>query len=161
MSKDSTLSLSLLGAKHLLLFFFLLLLLLTQAVICEEASSDDSVKQPLTPEEEGKAKAKAKAAFTELTDATFKDFLKSNEYCVILFYEDWCPNCKDFMPVFEEVAKSVGDKVPVARIQLSENRATAVDEGIKSFPNLRIYMYIQSFQPFLLSRNQFIHFSSS
>lgn len=142
----STLLLSLLSAG----------LLLAQAVMCEEAATDDTVKQALAPEEEsGKEEGKAEAMYTELTDATFKDFLKSNEYCAVLFYEDWCPNCKDFMPVFEEVAKSVGERVPVGRIQISENRVTAAEEGIKSFPSLRIYLYTHK-NPFIIS---FISFS--
>lgn len=107
-------------------------LFLAQPAACEEEIKE-AAKDVATNREE-------KPFITELVDATFDNFLESNEYCLVLFYEPWCSNCMEFMPVFEEVAKSVKGTVSVGRIQISNNRETAAEHEIDSFPNLRIYM---------------------
>lgn len=107
-------------------------LFLAQPAACEEEIKE-TAKDVATNREE-------KPFITELVGATFDNFLESNEYCLVLFYEPWCSNCMEFMPVFEEVAKSVKGTVSVGRIQISSNRETAAEHEIDSFPNLRIYM---------------------
>lgn len=121
----------------LLLSLLTIGLLFAQPSFCQEAAANTDGKSPQVVE----GSEEEKPIITELTDATFKNFLKTNEYSLILFYEPWCNNCKDFMPVFEEVAKSVKDKISVGKIRISDNRDASSDQGIENFPNLRIYVY--------------------
>lgn len=122
------------------LFFLHLapVLLLAQTAVCDEAvpsSGNSGSSSNDNAENEG-------PVITELTDATFDDFLKDNDYCVVLFYVPWSSYCQDFLPVFEEVAKSVrgSTAAAVGMIQVMKNKGVAASQEIESFPTLRIYM---------------------
>ena len=82
----------------------------------------------------------AEKVFTELTDNTFMDFIGSNSVVFVDFYADWCSHCKDFEPVFEEIAEHFKGKIPVGRINAPEYTDFSLSQGINSLPTIRLYM---------------------
>lgn len=82
----------------------------------------------------------AEKAFTELTDKTFTNFIRSSPVVFVDFYADWCSHCKAFEPVFEEIAEHFKGKIPVGRINAPNYMDLSLSQGINSLPTIRLYM---------------------
>ncbi len=50
------------------------------------------------------------------------DSIMNNSNSLILFYADWCPYCKRFIPIFEEAIKKINNKkILVGSIKLNDD----------------------------------------
>ncbi len=65
------------------------------------------------------------------------DSIMNNSNSLILFYADWCPYCKKFIPIFEEVIKKINTKILVGSIKLNDDDNPLWDRfNINAVPTL-------------------------
>jgi thioredoxin 1 len=76
----------------------------------------------------------------KVSDTTFEsEVLKASGPVVVDFWAEWCGPCKMIAPALEEIAKSLGDKVKILKLNVDENPQTASKYGIMSIPTLMIF----------------------
>ncbi|MFL6076398.1 MAG: thioredoxin [Mycobacteriales bacterium] len=79
-------------------------------------------------------------AAKSVTDETFTDdVLQSDRPVLVDFWAEWCGPCRKVSPVLDEVAKELGDKVVIAKLNIDENPDTARDYGVLSIPMLTVF----------------------
>jgi thioredoxin 1 len=52
------------------------------------------------------------------------------------FYADWCGPCRMQAPIFEDLAKDLGDKVVFRKIDVDKESDLAVEKGIMVVPTI-------------------------
>jgi thioredoxin 1 len=76
----------------------------------------------------------------KVSDTTFEsEVLKASGPVVVDFWAEWCGPCKMIAPALDEIAKSLGDKVKILKLNVDENPQTASKYGIMSIPTLMIF----------------------
>lgn len=70
---------------------------------------------------------------------SFNDIINSDKPVLIDFYADWCGPCKALAPIIKKVAKSMGDKATVIKIDTERNQALAQKLNIRSIPTVAIF----------------------
>ena len=58
---------------------------------------------------------------------------------VVDFWADWCSPCRMFGPIVKEVAKEVGGKAKVGKLNVDENQKIAEKFNIMSLPTILIF----------------------
>lgn len=82
--------------------------------------------------EEGKA--------IELTDANFEEeVLKSEVPVLVDFWATWCGPCQAASPVLDKIAGEYTGRLKVCKLNVDEQRQTAIEHGIMSIPTLKLY----------------------
>ncbi len=75
-----------------------------------------------------------------ITDANFdSEVLTSDKPVLVDFWAAWCGPCQMQGPIIEEVAKSIGSKAKVGKLNVDENPVVAQKYGIMSIPTLMIF----------------------
>ena len=67
------------------------------------------------------------------------DVLNARKPVVVDFWAEWCGPCKMIAPSLEEIAKELGAKVKVAKLNIDENPELAAQYGVRSIPTLMIF----------------------
>ena len=76
----------------------------------------------------------------ELTDANFEDEVLKSEIPVLVdFWAEWCGPCKAIAPTIAEIAGEYAGKVKIGKLNVDNNRDSAMKFGIRSIPNLLIF----------------------
>lgn len=76
----------------------------------------------------------------EFTDQNFEqEVLKSDVPVLVDFWAPWCGPCQMMGPIVEELAKEMGEKAKVGKINVDENGETASKFGIMSIPAIKIF----------------------
>ena len=74
------------------------------------------------------------------SDATFEaDVLKSDKPVLVDYWAEWCGPCKMIAPILDDVAKSHGDKIRIAKMNVDENREIPARFGIRGIPTLMLF----------------------
>lgn len=74
------------------------------------------------------------------TDANFQvEVLQSEKPVLVDFFAEWCGPCKMQGPIVEELAREVGDKFKVGKMDVDASPETAQKFGIMSIPTLIIF----------------------
>ncbi|MDR3224940.1 MAG: thioredoxin [Clostridiales Family XIII bacterium] len=73
-----------------------------------------------------------------LTNDTYSDATASGAV-VVDFYADWCGPCKMMAPAFAEIAGEYDGKVTFAKLNIDENRETAMANQVMSIPTLLFF----------------------
>jgi thioredoxin 1 len=72
-----------------------------------------------------------------VTDAAFEKSVLQNPLPVIVdFWAPWCGPCKMVAPILEKIAKEMGDKVVVAKVNTDENPEWATKYGVQGIPTM-------------------------
>ncbi len=76
----------------------------------------------------------------EVTDDTFEDsVISSDTPTVVDFWAEWCGPCKMIAPILEELADENAGKFTVGKLDVDNNRETAMKYGIRSIPTLLVF----------------------
>ena len=75
-----------------------------------------------------------------LTAENFKATVQNAEKPVLVdFFADWCMPCKMFAPILEKVSEKVGDDAVIAKINIDEAEAIAMEYGVMSIPTVILF----------------------
>lgn len=69
----------------------------------------------------------------------FEDLIKSETPILVDFYATWCGPCQMMHPILEEVAKNVGDKARIIKIDIDKNQQLSAAYNVRSVPTLMIF----------------------
>lgn len=67
------------------------------------------------------------------------EVLQSEKPVLVDFWASWCGPCRMIAPIVEELAKEMGDKVVVAKLNVDEEQALAQQYGVMSIPTLILF----------------------
>ena len=76
----------------------------------------------------------------KVTDASFEaEVLNSTTPVVVDFWAEWCGPCKMIGPSLEEIAKELGPKAKIVKINIDENPGTPSKFGVRGIPTLIVF----------------------
>jgi len=71
-------------------------------------------------------------------DSNFENAI-SDGIVVVDFYADWCPPCRKFGPVFEEVAEELEGAALFGKVNVDNGRQAAGNHNVSSIPTIIIF----------------------
>jgi thioredoxin 1 len=76
----------------------------------------------------------------KVTDASFEaDVINSTVPVVVDFWAEWCGPCKMIGPSLEEIAKELGPKAKIVKINIDENPGSPSKYGVRGIPTLMVF----------------------
>lgn len=75
------------------------------------------------------------ASPVHITDATFDRFVADHPVVLVDFWAEWCHPCRMLAPAIDALAKDM-QGITIAKLNVDENRDTAIKYGIMSIPTL-------------------------
>jgi len=75
-----------------------------------------------------------------VTDKTFDaEVAKSDLPVVVDFWAEWCGPCKAIGPALEDIAKEMGGKVKITKLNIDENPLITNKFNIRAIPTLMVF----------------------
>lgn len=79
-------------------------------------------------------------ATVKATDDTFQtDVLQASGPVLVDFWAEWCGPCKQIGPALDDIAKEMGDKVRVVKVNIDESPMTPTQYGVRGIPTLMLF----------------------
>ncbi|GAA2784336.1 thioredoxin [Kitasatospora sp. CM 4170] len=76
----------------------------------------------------------------EVTDATFaSEVLAADGPVLVDFTADWCPPCRQMVPVLADIAREEADRLTVVSLDVDRNPETQARYGVLSMPTLMVF----------------------
>ena len=78
----------------------------------------------------------------KLTDANFEEQVinaSKDKPVLVDFWAPWCGPCQMQTPILEKLAKELGDKALITKLNVDENPQSSTKYQIQSIPNLKIF----------------------
>ncbi len=69
----------------------------------------------------------------------FYDLINGNKPVLVDFYADWCQPCKIVSPTVAEIARELGDRIKVIKVNVDNNPAVSAKYGIRGIPTLILF----------------------
>lgn len=69
----------------------------------------------------------------------FVDGSENQTPILVDFHADWCGPCITLAPIVEEVTDGFGEKLKFLKVDIDQNKALAVNFGIRSVPTLILF----------------------
>jgi len=74
-------------------------------------------------------------AITSITEENMKAEIEESKLPVVIdVYASWCGPCQQMNPIFEELAKEMGDSYKFVKINVDDARALSIKLGVTSVP---------------------------
>lgn len=109
-----------------------------EATLRERAEALLADREPRLPEKARSSLSSANGPVT-LTDATFAAALADERPVLVDFWAAWCGPCRMIAPTVEQLAKEMGERALVAKLNVDENPQTAQRFRVMSIPMLLIF----------------------
>ena len=75
-----------------------------------------------------------------VTAQTFdQEVIKSSVPVVVDVYATWCGPCKMMMPIFQDLAKELGDAYKCVSVNIDEERDIAIQYNVSSIPTFLFF----------------------
>lgn len=74
----------------------------------------------------------------DLNKDTFQAAIQDSKPMIVDFWAPWCGPCRNFAPVFEQIAAK-HDDVTFAKVNTEEQQELAAGMGIRSIPTLMVF----------------------
>jgi thioredoxin 1 len=75
-----------------------------------------------------------------VNDTSFeKEVLKADGPVMVDFWAEWCGPCKAMLPLVEEIAGEMGEKLKVVKINIDESPEAPTKYGVRGIPTLMIF----------------------
>lgn len=69
----------------------------------------------------------------------FKKLISGSQPVLVDFYAEWCGPCKAMGPILNDVAKQVGDKARIVKVNVDKNKQAALNYQVRSIPTLIVF----------------------
>jgi len=80
------------------------------------------------------------SASVHVNDSEFEQkVLKASLPVLVDFWAEWCGPCKQISPVLDEIAKDMGGKLTVAKVNIDKNPETPQKYGVRGIPTLILF----------------------
>jgi thioredoxin 1 len=74
-----------------------------------------------------------------IADASFDEFVSKYKLVLVDCWAPWCGPCRMLSPVLDELATEMQGKVVFGKLNVDEEKMTAVNFGISSIPAMLIF----------------------
>jgi thioredoxin len=75
----------------------------------------------------------------ELSDANFRETIKSKPVVVVDFWAPWCGPCRAVSPVLEQLASEMAGKATFGKLNVDDNPRTSHEFGIQGIPTIMVF----------------------
>ncbi|MCL4678338.1 MAG: thioredoxin [Alphaproteobacteria bacterium] len=75
-----------------------------------------------------------------VTDKDFnKEVIESEDTVLVDFWAEWCGPCKALLPVMEEIAGELGERVKIVKMNIEESPEVPTKYGLRGVPTLMLF----------------------